>query len=124
MLDEKQRRVLETLTVEWVLALRAEYLASPGCNVLKHWDQMQDRMRAAARTTGSADEWVTSVRRGLRLSAPSRDSARCSDALVSEARDHASAREFLELIESRHAYLMARARVAAEERKERREAAQ
>jgi hypothetical protein len=121
MLDERNKRALEDLAVAWVLALRREYLQSPQCNVMKHWDQIQDRMRLAARTSGSADEWVTAVRRSLRLSAPSVDSSRCSDALVSEARDHAGGVEFLELIEARHAYLMARARVAAEEAKTARE---
>lgn len=61
------------------------------------------------------------LRRSLQLVSPSQDSARCSDALTSEVRDHASGREFVELVERRHAYLMARARVISEERREARE---
>lgn len=121
-IDETKRRVLEDLVVEWLLATRAEYLASPQANVLKHWDQLQDRIRAAARTTASPEEWLTAVRKGLRLSAPSPASSRCSAALASEVQDETTARAFLALIEARHAYLLARARLAAEERKAVREA--
>lgn len=116
-MDEKQRRKLEDLTVAVLLATRREYLASPQCNALKHWDQLQDRMRSAARTSATAEEWATSLRRGLRLAAPSRDSSACLEALVAEVRDETTGRAFLELVEARHAYLLARARVQAEEAK-------
>lgn len=120
-LDERRRRVLEDLVVEVLLAIRAEYLQSPHANAIRHWEQLQDRVRAAARTTATAEEWLTWLRRGLRLSAPSKDSSRCSTALVAEVRDETDGRAFVEMVEARHAYLMARTRVAAEERKAARE---
>jgi hypothetical protein len=116
-LPEQKKRILEDLVVELLLAIRAEYMATSQANVMKHWTLIQDRVRASARTTATAEEFVTWLRRGLRLDAPSKDSSRCSTALVSEVRDETDGRAFVELVEARHAYLLARTRVAAEERK-------
>ena len=121
MLDEKRRRAIEELLVEVVLDIRAEYLRTTGCNVLKHWDQIQERVRIAARTTGSVEEWLTNLRRRLVLGAPTGNSSRSCDALVSEVRDEATQREFLDLVERRYAFVMARARRVSEERREARE---
>ena len=114
--DEKER--LRTLTVEVLLELRSAYLRTPGCNVLKHWDQMQDRMRAAARASASPEEWLTTMTRTLQLGAPQAGSSRCFRDLADFVRDKGGAREWLDLLEREFGYLIAVARGVAEQRKE------
>ena len=118
--DAKNTDVLKRLLVEWLLALRAEHLAS-GANAVTHWEHLQTRPLAAARTCGTIDEWITTTRRKLQLTAPSKDSSRCSVALCSEIRDQGwKDTEVLRLVERRIALVIAEARAEAEERKARR----
>ena len=118
--DAKNDRVLKQLLVEWILALRAEYLAA-GANAVTHWEHLQTRPLAAARTCGTLDEWITLTRRKLQLGAPSRDSSRCSVALISEVQDQGWRDvDVLRLVERRIALLIAESRAEAEERKARR----
>lgn len=118
--DAKNDKVIKQLLVEWLLALRAEYL-SHGANAITHWEHLQSRPLAAARTCGTLDEWITTTRRKLQLPAPSKDSSRCSVALISEVQDQGwRDTDVLRLVERRIALLIAEARAEAEERKARR----
>lgn len=117
MLDEKAKEKLRTLTVELLLEIRAAYLASPGANALKHWDQLQERMRAAARTTSSPEEWATKVRRELNLSAPNSSASSSLVDLVHEVTEKNARREWLDMIEKEHGYIIALTRLSAEKRK-------
>lgn len=121
-LEEKQKRVLEELTIEWLLQIRKEYLRSPQANVLKWADLLLSRLRISARTADGPEELGTSLRKRLCLQSPTLDSARSFDALVSEVRDQNCAGDYLRLVESRSAYVMAMVRVKAQEAKEAREA--
>lgn len=119
--DAKNHQVIKSLLVEWLLALRGEYLAS-GANAVTHWEHLQTRPLAAARTCGTIDEWITTTRRKLQLTAPSNDSSRCSVALVTESREQGwKDTELLRFVERRIALIIAEARTEAEERKARRE---
>lgn len=113
-MDEKKRELLRQRTVSVLLAVRNEYL-NAGANPLKHWDQIQDRLRAAARTSADVPGWITALSRSLNLTAPSR--ARCSatEALQSEASGCAS--EWLDLVEAEHGYLMAMAMLEADKKR-------
>lgn len=114
MLDEAARERQRTKTVDLLLEMRAAYLAG-GANPLKHWDQLQDRLRAAARTSSTVAEWVTQMSRSLGLSAPS---SRFSEAVMSldaEVADAGSA--WLDLLESEWGLLMAMSRQISEQRK-------
>ena len=124
MLDEKAKERLRTQTVEVLLEFRAAYLASPGANALKHWDQLQERLRAAARTTASPEEWATKMRRDLNLGASSSSGSRALIDLVHEVTERSARREWLDLLEREHGYLIALARLTAEKRKETKDAAQ
>jgi hypothetical protein len=117
---EDQDRALGGVVVAWVVALRREYLASPQANQLAHWDRLQTRMRGSARTAAGAAEWITDVRRRMVPGkAPSRDSARCSEALLSEVRDQRlSGSAFLEWIEHHVGSVLAEAMVQVDEAKE------
>jgi hypothetical protein len=120
MITEEQREKLREVTVGALLAIRSEYLKTPGCSVLKHWDQMSDRMRAAARTSAGPEEWVTAMLRSLQISAAGKYSSRSLDRLVETARPMRA--DWLRLVEAEFGYLVAKARLDAETRRERREA--
>lgn len=117
-MSPEYEKTLRALLMEWLLALRREYLAT-GANAITHWDQLQTRMIAASRTTGTVAGWVSKVRYSLRLGAPSRDSSQCSTALERETQEErVKDADVLRLVERRAPMLVALARVTAEERKE------
>lgn len=115
---------LVDLTVDVVLAVRAQYLAA-GANAIKHWDQITDRMRAATRTSAGPEAWLTKLSRDLKLSAPSRAAAEAAEALAEYVRrgGERGARAWLQLAEDESTFIIARARRLAEARSEARESA-
>ena len=117
MIDEPTKEKLRTLTVEVLLEMRAAYLRTPSVNVLKHYDMIQDRMRMAARTTASAEEWVTAMSRSLRLDAPNSRFSEAALALANEVRERGCESDFLDLVEREHGFLMVMMRSVAEQRK-------
>ena len=122
-IEREQSEVLRQLLVEWILAIRSEYLAS-GANAMTHWDRLTSALNASARSCGTMDQWISKVRHRLQLTAPSRDSSRYSVALATEIADQRrSEAAVLRMIGERTTMLIARARVEADERKERKEAA-
>lgn len=108
--------LLEPL-VRLVLAVRAQYLAAYPRGALKHWQQIQSRLLAAARRTGTAAELSTDLMRGLQIGAPSRESSLAIEDLGLAAQP-LSAHRMMTWIERNHALVMARARLAAEARQE------
>lgn len=115
-LTDEARARLENLTVTLLLELRREYLGTPGCSVLKHWDQLQSRLVAAARTTENVPEWLSAMCRSLQLGAP-RSSTCSAAAAVQRAAAEVGPAAWLDLLEREHAYLLAQARLQAEKRK-------
>lgn len=118
MLNEEQKESLRNKTVDVLLALRSSYFRTASPNVLKHWDMLQDRMRAAARTTTSPEEWATEIARRWQLGSPNSDCSTALRALADEVRDRGASREWLDMVEAEYGYLMAMARSVAEARKE------
>ena len=118
MLDETEKEKLRTLTVEHVLDVRAAYLKTAAANPLKHWDVIQARLRAAAKTSSSVEEWSTDMVRSLRLEAPSVSFSQSVRSLADYVRERKAAREFLQLVDDEYGYVMAMARSIAEQRKE------
>jgi hypothetical protein len=123
MIDEKQKETLRTLTVELMLDLRSQYLRTPGCNALTHWEQLTTRMRACARMSESVDEWATMMLRRLQIPAPSKYSSDSLLTLSHAVRELGAASDWLELIEREHALLIAIARKTSEERRDQRASA-
>ena len=119
-MDEQRADAVREAAVMLLLEARAEYLAN-GANPMKHWDQLQDRLATSLRTSGNAEQMVSSLRRGLNLSAPSSAFSKASTTLV-EVMD-ADPMLWLGMMESEIGYLMARTRVEAERRKAAREEA-
>lgn len=114
-LTQDQREHLVRLTVDVLLHLRRAYL-SAGASPIRHWDQMSDRMRAAARTTASVPEWTTAIGRSLQIGAPGKSLSSAIEALTIASTETGAA-AYLDLIEREHGYIIARARLANEQRK-------
>jgi len=108
-LDDETRDAMVAL----LLALRWEYLGA-GASPLRHWDQLQDRVRAAARMACDVPTWVTAVSRGLQLGAPSPERAAATERVAQAVGERAAA--WLDAIEAEHGYLMALARLRVQER--------
>lgn len=117
--DEDLER-LRTKTVEFILCVRAEYLRA-GASPLKHWDQIQNRMLSAARRSTSADEWATTLCRGLQLPALNSASSKALIDLGATVRELGGAAEWLDMVQREYGLLMAMARLSADERRAARE---
>ena len=112
-----------------MLAVRHAYLsgdltpAERSTRARKHWDQIQERMRASARSSRAVPEFVTSLARGLRIEAPD---SYLSGAQVELARLAAErgAPKLFRLIDSEYSYIMALARLRADQLREEREVRQ
>lgn len=118
-LENSKREALLSKTVNVVLEMRRQYLANGG-NSLKHWQQIHDRMRMSARTSASVAEWLTKMQRALQLSVPS-SSLSSAIAQLSDEAECIPQPAWLDLLEREHAYIMAMARLEAEDRKAQRE---
>lgn len=123
MIDETTRESLRTKTVEVILDLRALHL-SGGASPLKHWDVLMNRVKSAARRSETPEQWVTKLAHGLQIQAPSNSASSSIMALVNLVTETRCAAEWLALVESEGAYLLALTRKIAEERRSARENAQ
>jgi len=113
-MNDEKRRELRKLTVSLLVDLRAEYLAA-GASPLKHWDQLQDRLRVAARTSETFAQWATMLDRLLGLGAPSK--ARSSATVTLADAIGVEHTAFLVMVEEDTGLIMALARQEAERRK-------
>lgn len=119
-MNNERRETLASATVAVLLEMRQAYLAGGG-NALKHWAQIQDRLRAACRTSETVEQWLTTMQRGLQLPAASSSLSSAAVALAKSVGTDAAA--WLDMVESEHGYIIALARLESEERKKRRDAA-
>lgn len=103
------------LTIGILLEVKHAYLRA-GANAVRHIEQIQDRVRAAARTTAGPEEWYTALATRLHLGPPSSSTSSLLADLAGLVRDgELRASEYLDLVEREHGYLIAEMRVAAEE---------
>lgn len=112
-LEAAKERARE-LVIDLLLDVKSAYIRA-GANPVKHIEQIQDRMRAAARQCSSVEEWWTTISRKLGLGAPSSSASSTVAELAGHARDTLGQGAFLDLIEREHGYLIAEMRVAHEE---------
>lgn len=112
---EEQREKLVRATRDVLLEVRAMYLAFGG-NSLRHWSQIQDRVRAATRTTTNPGEWVTRVMRDLQIPAPCSSLAHAIDSLCSEVEDIGTI-AWLDMVEREISYIIALMRLESERRR-------
>ena len=117
MLNEEKKEALRTKTVQVLLELRAAYLLLPSCQPLKHWQQIHDRMRMSARTCCSVAEWITRMHRSLGIGTLNKSLSLAIVELSDEV-ECIPDPEWLDLLDQEHAYIMALARLEAEDRKE------
>lgn len=114
-LPESRKQELRDATVDVVMELRRAYLMMSSCSVLKHWTQIQERLRAAARTTESVEEWSTKMCRSLGLACLGTEGAGRLVALKSIVGDDRAS--WLDLLEKEYGAIMAAARLRVEEQK-------
>lgn len=117
--DEKER--LRKATVRVILSLRGLYLANGG-NALKHWTQIEDRIRVAVRVCESPQEWVSKLKSDLQISQTSSSLSSEAVMLCEEVDVLNAAAQWLSLVEQELGYVMALARLEAEDRAEQRDA--
>lgn len=117
-LTDTQRTVLQTLTMHVLLELRALFLAS-GASPLSHWDQIESRLQASTRTSASVEEWLTSMKRGLRLVTTSSSLSSAAVRLADEVAllGPRGALVWLDMVSREVGYLMAITRLEAEDRR-------
>ena len=109
---------LESVLVEVIVSTRDAYLrAKKGRPPLDYWTQLQNRIRAAARTSATAAEFLTTLQRKLQLDAPSSSDSLVMSSLVKLCDDNDLDIELMEHIEREIGFLMAMARQIVDERK-------
>ena len=118
MLSPVDKERLRTLTVEVLLEIRRAYLQTGQANVLRHWDQLQDRTRSSARMSSSPEEWATNMARSLRLDAPSSRFSEAVLELTHAVREMSCEGAWLDLLEREYQFMIVMARRCAEQRKE------
>lgn len=121
-LDENKKEKLRTLIVEVLIAYRRQYLANGG-SPLNHWDILQNRSLSAARRSGTMDQWVSLLARGLQLQAPDKGACSAILDLTTFVRELGSGADgtTLSMIRTELGLLMALTRKCAEERREQRD---
>ena len=118
MIDEAAKEKLRTATVEMLLEMRSAYLRTGQANALKHWEILQNRTRAAARTSASPEEWATKLQRDLQIPSLGKNASQALTDLVHEVTELGCRTDWLDLVEKEIGYLMAMARLTSEQRKE------
>jgi hypothetical protein len=118
MLDDKQKKQLETCAVEMILAIRGAYLSEQsGRPAMNYWEQIQNRCRAAARQTTTASEWVSAVQRRMQIPALRSSDSSALIELVRFCDENSAHQEFLAMVERDCPLLIALTQLIVEERK-------
>jgi len=116
--EEKQIDEMRTLTVDVVLDMRRRYLQTTGCSVLKHWAQIQNRMRIATRTSATPQEWFTRFCDSLHLPCADIPASLAFSRLSEYVEGRKLCSKWLDLIEEEYGAIMAMARLAVEKEEE------
>lgn len=120
MLSKQEKEQLRTLLVEVVLEVRQQYLWGPSPNVPKHWEQLHGRMKQAARTTQTAEEWASRFTRGMGVQALTSQGSQALIDLVHFVTEQDATLEFFGTLDREHSYLIALARLTADNRSQER----
>lgn len=117
-----QRAELLGHMVDVMSEVRLAYMRTTGFNALKHWDQLQTRMRLATRTSATVGEWITAMSRGLQLGVPSSDFSRQVANLETYLLAETGESAWLDWLEAEYALVLAHVRLRAEKDRAEREA--
>lgn len=110
---------LETKIVEYVLAVRSEYLSTVnGRPPPSYWQTLQSRIQAAALQTDTASEWAASVQRGMQIPGLDNSHSRVLIELVQFCDEHELHQALLDKCERDHAILIALAMQLVDQRKQ------
>lgn len=111
-MDDKRKA-----TVKLLGCLRMQYLRTPSCNPMKHWEQLATRSRAASRTSANLPEWLTTMCRSLQIDAPDNWTSLAASALQGLLPSQRDADDWLEMVDRENGFLMASLRVEADQRR-------
>lgn len=117
MLDPATHALFTDATVQFLLAARAQFLKT-GASPLTHWSQMTTRLQLTPQTCTSVEEMTSRYLRDLRIEAPSRDSSSAMEELRRVVAENGGAVAWLDFVEREAAFLIARARNLADERRD------
>lgn len=126
MAGENRLDLLQEMTVTLLDRVRRDALQA-GLKPLKQYEQIQSRVRLAAATAATVEEWATTVARGLQVSSLSSSSSSALRDLVDAVRDASvhwkitlgrAVARWLDMIERETGYIIALLRARAEERRE------
>jgi hypothetical protein len=119
---EDPKRQLENLLVEFVVMTRDAFVRSVKGKVpMSYWDQIQNRIRSAARTNATASEFVTSVSRKMKLGAPSSSDCLVVTRFVQFCDENGFNLTAMEFIDREIGFIIAMARQIIDARKKERE---
>ncbi len=110
--EEEKLEVLRDTIVGFLLQIKSQYLAN-GANPIKYLGQLQSRMKFAANTTSTVEEWSSEMCRKLQLS-PSSALSFAMIELREMVHDEWSDMEFIELIDRETPMLLAMMQVEAQ----------
>lgn len=111
-LDDKRQATIKLLG-----CLRMQYLRTPSCSPMKHWEQLATRSRAASRTSANLAEWLTSMCRTLQIDTPDNWTSSAASALQSLLQSPRDVDQWLEMVDRENGFLMATLRVEADQRR-------
>ncbi len=121
-LDRGTAERLRTLTMEFLLDVRALYLREYARTVAKrHWDHLATAIRIATRTAEGPEEWATIVCRQLRLPSLTSSGSRGLLDLTEYVRERDLTEAWFELLSRESGHVMALARATSDARKEARD---
>lgn len=115
-MDPEKRKNLKLLTVELLLAIRADLLAA-GANPMSHWEQLQTRLERACKTADTLDAWFSVLCRSLSIPTASRNSVSAFSLLTTQVEAWACEGEWIAEMQRTIPALVAQTRLRAEDRK-------
>lgn len=116
-LERHELDLLRDKTIDLILRARAMHLRSPQANVLKHWDQIHDRMKGAVLRNDSVEGWATELLRELGVPSPNKYLSSAIVELTDIVREHDCMHEWRQMVRRESSYIMAKARLIADQRR-------
>jgi hypothetical protein len=117
-LDRETADKLRTLTMEFMLDVRAIYLREYARTVAKkHWDHMATALRIATRTAAGPEEWATIVTRQLRLPSLTSSGSQGLLDLTEYVHERGLTEAWFDMLTRESGHVMALARATSDARK-------
>lgn len=117
--EEAQHKSWEDHTIAAIVQFRIWAIRS-GTNPLTAWDRVSDRVRLASRSQVDVESWCSTVMRALQITSFDLVASRVFSDLAEAVGDRSG--EWVDWANDRHQFIMARARLHADDLKAKRKA--